>query len=215
MLFACAIIAAGSLSSCLGGDSDDYTYVPLTPTQKATMLMNMLGSKTGKAYLYNGDGSKAIDSADVSVYVGLDSTVTISNFPDSLLTTNVADKDLKDKLDQTTSTFTGELHLYKPYGLDESYLNLYYYFSIWPWEKANDQNWTVSMPVNEEQETISMILPSKYMSGLGQYALNGYVVSKNLMQFFFCPDEVKLSDGTNLNFQNGTGTRYICISVKK
>ena len=113
MLFACAIIAAGSLSSCLGGDSDDYTYVPLTPTQKATMLMNMLGSKTGKAYLYNGDGSKAIDSADVSVYVGLDSTVTISNFPDSLLTTNVADMCMqmrgveKQNSITTTSDFCG------------------------------------------------------------------------------------------------------------
>ena len=214
MLLACAIITAGSLSSCLSSDGDDYTYVPLTPTQKATMLMSMIGNKTGKAYLYNGDGSKAIDSAAVNMYIGMDSTVTISNFPDSLLTTNVTDKSLKDKLDQTTSTFKGELHLYKPYGIDESYVNVYYYFSIWPWKKADEEKWTVDMPVNEEEETISMTLPSKYASGLNTYNLNVFVAQTKQMQLFFCPNEIKLSDGTNLNFQNSNGTRFILIVVK-
>lgn len=96
LLVAICLVATNMMTSCLNDSGDDFDY-KMTPEEETAYLTRLSGTYTGKMYFAYRGRNKAgtADSAIVDSIQGMmwrfnrDSTMTISNFPDSVFNNTI------------------------------------------------------------------------------------------------------------------------------
>lgn len=199
ILACCA--SAFAFMSCNTGDTTAWT--PLTPSEKASCFAQVTGTYNGKMAFYSEDSkanaSDVTDTLDVKWTIGTgtgaDTTVTVTNFPVSILHKYIPE----EKVSKALAVYEGTVALKSP---------MYFYQST-PAPAFLLQPEVIRCPISYDggAHTISLYFYQSYVSAITSYGF--YNSTKNTLRMSFLFGGYKL-DSTD---DSSTGMKQASYTI--
>lgn len=163
LFFVCCLLTTMLVYSCSDDDSTGLTAI--TSDQKALYNSSINGSYTGYLHWFDFNDSTKVDSTAITWDVtSSDSTITIPNFPVSVLASSITDPDDKAIFD-TISTQTVKMNYYVPTTESSDYINkgIYRYYAY-----ATDNALKVEYD-SSTQDSATINFGFKFLRGIYYY----------------------------------------------
>lgn len=182
-----------TLVACNSDDNEEtYTYVPLTPAEKAEQINRMQGTYKGQCFfapdlyfLAFTDSVKASWTVTAS-----DSVITIDNFPMKAFTPAIENLEMKEAFsNDSTQTLKVNVYLYRPWGTSGPLTNAF--FNAIP-KGTEEMKTTVPMKFGSEVKNTTLHFATNFRN---TFYATGAFDNKNAMYFYMILEKIVVEDG--------------------